>query len=441
VRSRIVVLTVLAAVLAISLFGVPLAVGVARYYQNDERAELVRLADATALAVADDVIHKRAPDSMPAVRPGSAVALYDSAGALVTGQGPTRLEPALATVTTGATATVDVGSDAVTAVAVTDDNDVVGIVRAATPRAEVFRRTVLTWLAMLGLGLVALGATWLVARRQARRLARPLERLSDAARLLGEGDFTARAGAAGVPEIDSVGHSLDITARRLGDVLARERAFSADASHQLRTPLAGFRLQLEAAAELPDPDPRALIDAGLAATDRLERTISDLLTLARDTGAVIEFVPLTTLLDEIREGWDEILAAQGRALRLDVEPDVAATQVSAPAIRQVLSVLLDNAAQHGLGTVTVTARDAGGVLALDIIDQGPGIVGDVDVFERRGAAAAGHGIGLALARSLAEAEGGRLRLSRPSPPTFTLLLPMRVVPDHVDATRPARPGR
>jgi len=92
-------------------------------------------------------------------------------------------------------------------------------------------------------------------------------------------------------------------------------------------------------------------------------------------------------------------------------------------VRQVLSVLLDNAAGHGSGTVTIEVRDAGDALAIDVSDQGSGItVRPEELFTRRAGRAAGHGIGLALARSLAEAEGGRLSLTRPVPPTFTLFI-------------------
>jgi signal transduction histidine kinase len=102
------------------------------------------------------------------------------------------------------------------------------------------------------------------------------------------------------------------------------------------------------------------------------------------------------------------------------------SDASAAAVRQILAVLVDNSVQHGAGTVTVTARDAGGALAVDVSDQGSGLAVPADqLFARRAPGASGHGIGLALARSLAEAEGGRLSVTRVAPPMFTLLVPAR----------------
>ena len=93
-------------------------------------------------------------------------------------------------------------------------------------------------------------------------------------------------------------------------------------------------------------------------------------------------------------------------------------------MRQVLTVLLDNAVIHGEGAVEVHTRDAGDAVAIEVADEGPGItVPGAELFVRRSHTAAGHGLGLALARRLAEAEGGHLRLARPAPPMFALLLP------------------
>jgi signal transduction histidine kinase len=428
VRKRIVAVSLLAAVLAITLFGVPLAVGVARYYLDDERAELERLADSVALTIAATLVRGEVPDHLPVTQESTSVALYRVDGTRQLGNGPPDLEDAVSGAAPDAVISADTPSELVLAVAVGDGSRVLGIVRAATPRAEVWQRTVVTWTGMTVLGVVAIVTTWAIARRQARRLAAPLEELTDAAHRLGSGDFTVRAARSGIDEIDSVGNSLDTTAHRLTDLLARERAFSADASHQLRTPLAGLRLQLESALDTPGADLRDSITAGLATTDRLERTIDDLLALARNSQPDGGIGPLGPLLAELEHDWHGLLAEQGRALRVDVRSDVAGFVVAAPVLRQIVTVLLDNALRHGRGAVSVAVRDAGNAVAVDVSDEGPGIEMDADPFRPRAEptpSANGHGIGLALARRLAEAEGGRLRLAQPAPPTFTLLLPTR----------------
>jgi signal transduction histidine kinase len=276
---------------------------------------------------------------------------------------------------------------------------------------------------MAGLAVLASGLTWLVARRMAARLAQPLEDLSRAAQVLGDGDFTVRTARTGIAEIDLVGASLDSTAQRLGETLERERAFSANASHQLRTPLAGLRLQLEAALQSPSADPRVAIRSAIESTDRLERTINDLLALARDNrGPHAAAADLEGLLAEVRIGWHGQLASAGRALRVSAR-GAPAPHASEAAIRQILNVLLDNAFTHGSGTVTVMARDAGETLAIDVTDEGTSLDDGDDPFARHTNCHNGHGIGLALARSLAEAEHGRLILGSAAPTCFTLLLP------------------
>jgi signal transduction histidine kinase len=314
----------------------------------------------------------------------------------------------------------DVGSDMVVAVPIMSHGELVGVVRAAASQSEVNLRTGAIWGLMLGLALAAVGVTWLLARRMAARLARPMEELSAAAKVLGDGDFTVRTSRTGIPEIDSVGASLDSTAQRVGDTLERERAFSADASHQLRTPLAGLRLQLEAALESP-ADPRPAIQSGIDAADRLERTVEDLLELARDTGSRSTTADLDRLLAEVRTTWQGPLAAQDRTLTVETQ-EAPAPQAAEAAIRQILNVLVDNAFKHGEGNVSVTARDAGDALAIDVSDEGAGVEPGREVFVRRQNGPNGHGIGLSLARSLAEADGGRLVLREGA--TFTLLLPV-----------------
>jgi signal transduction histidine kinase len=133
---------------------------------------------------------------------------------------------------------------------------------------------------------------------------------------------------------------------------------------------------------------------------------------------------VSPLLDQIRQRWNGPLAAAGRPLQIDTPNPLRRARISAPAAGQILDVLLDNAYRHGQGRVTVTVRDTSDIVAIDVANSGPAIVGDARaLFVRRSPAADGHGIGLALARSLAESAGGRLVLSRPDPPTFTLLAP------------------
>lgn len=423
-RRRMVTLAVLAAVLATTLFGIPLALVLATYYHDDEVSELERLADRAAIQIAADQVAGRPVDELPGAELGTTLALYSAGGTRLLGDGPPQADPVVRAALDGELSTTETGGRMVVAVPLTDDETVTGVVRASSASSEVLARIGRTLLLMLGLAGLAVTVAWLLARWQAGRLVAPLVAMSNTAEELGGGDFTVRAKRSGIPEIDSLAQSLDCTAQRLGTLVSRERSFSADASHQLRTPLTGLRLGLETAAEAADPRTRAAMQEAIKSADRLERTIDDLLALARDPAARSEPLALNELLEEIRTRWHATLAAQGRPLRITVAPDLPSATASTAAGRQVLTVLLENAEVHGAGAVTVNVRDAGGVLGIDVSDEGPGVDLPADELFLRGATTGDrHGIGLALARSLAEAEGGRLILARPAPPTFTLLLP------------------
>jgi signal transduction histidine kinase len=420
VRRRIVVLSVLAAVLATSLFGVPLAVGVAQYFLGDERTELERVADTAAITVAADLVRGDTDVQLPHAASDIVLGVYGEDGTLVTGTGPRNADLSVRAAGDGQLHSRDAAGLLVVAVPVVDAGDVTGVVRAASDYSSVRGRIGWTWALMLGLGALAVGATWLMARSQARKLAAPLEALSRTAQQLGGGNFSVRTARSGIPEIDSAGGSLNTTAERLGALIRRERAFSADASHQLRTPLTGLRLGLETALDTPEADLRAAVRTAIDSSDRLERTIEDLLSLAREPRRDGTPLDLDELTGDVAGTWRPVLATADRTLAVTVTPDVPATAAAPAAVRQILGVLLDNATRHGAGAVTLTVRDAGGALAFDVADEGPGLA-DGDPTLRPGATA---GRGLPLARSLAEAEGGRLRVSRPVPPVFTLLVPL-----------------
>jgi signal transduction histidine kinase len=433
-RRKIVTVMVVTAILAVGLFALPLAVLVAKYLIDDERAELTHAADLTALRATADLARSHPPAALRIAESDIAVTFYDRTGLRVFGEGPVTADSGVQSALSGARVTDgDSGRDFTVDVPVSDDGAIAGAVRATSSRTAAWLRILTAWLVMAALAGTTLGAVWFVARRQAGRLAAPLERLSAVAAGIGQGGLDSSP-ASGVPEIDDVAVSLFESAHRVERTLARERAFSADASHQLRTPLAGLRLQLETALEGPDTNLRPAITTAIAATDRLEQTITDLLALSRDTPTGDRELPLPTLLDELRHDHHDTLAAAGRRLNIVADPDLPAAAASVQAIRQVLGVLLDNALRHGQGTVTVSTRETAQAVALDIADEGRIDTPD-QLFVRRSPTAAGHGIGLALARSLTEAEGGRLLLSRQEPTTFTLLLPL------VPAREPDDSGR
>ncbi|HLU57462.1 MAG TPA: HAMP domain-containing sensor histidine kinase [Pseudonocardia sp.] len=424
-RTRIISVAVWAAVLAIALFGVPLAVAVHEYAMRVEQGELARVARNTAISVAGDVSDEERIRSIALPR-RLTVAVHGEDGEPLFGVWPragrAELDRALEGEATGTRA----GGEMVVSVPVTHEDDVIGAVRVSASDRPVLAGVALVWAGMIALAAVAVGAVWALAQGLAHRLTRPLEDLVVAAHRLGDGDFSVRTKRGGIPEIDSVGSALDHTAERLDDLVARERAFSAEASHQLRTPLAGLRMRLEAALESPGQDLEAAIVASLADADRLEATIEELLALARDGRCGrADPVDLRALLDELSAGWRDRLALHGRDLDVAIGPQVPAACASAAAVRQVLAVLVDNASTHGAGTVTVRVREAGDAVAIDVADGGPGL-DRPDVILADRAARNGHGLGLPLARRLAEAEGGRLELAQRSPPVFTLLLPPAV---------------
>ena len=410
VRTRILTSSVVAVVVAVLLFGVPLAFAVGRLFADEERSELERVAlrAAAELSAPDFVAGHRL--RLGHLDPSVRVAVYRPDGTKVVGRGPTRSDQAVrAAQRTGRVAD---GSDEgvlVVAVPVTAAEHVVGVTRAASTPGEVRGRVGGTWLAMTGLAVLAVLCATVLAAMAARRLARPLQELEKVAEDLGSGDLTSRASPSGVGEIDRTGQALNRTAQRLEDMLARERSFTSRASHQLRTPLTSLRLGLESALE-NDGDLHLAAREAIASADRLSRTVDDVLALARGVPEPGQQLDVAALLAGVQDRWQAPLAAAGRELVV-VELPHPRTAASAPAVRQILDVLLDNALRHGRGQVTVTARDGGGAVALDVADEGvlpPGRSLVPSRVEEATTPPGGQRLGLRMAASLAEGLGGRL---------------------------------
>jgi signal transduction histidine kinase len=213
---------------------------------------------------------------------------------------------------------------------------------------------------------------------------------------------------------------------RLTEMIDKERHFSANASHQLRTPLTGLQLGIEAALANPPADVRPVLLTAARQVRDLHRTVDEVLALARlglDQWLVAAPRPLSQVMDEVESRWHGALAAQGRPLLVKLEPDFPTITVPGTLVTQILNVLIDNAVRHGRGVVTLTAREIGDALAMDVTDEGSITMDAATLFDRGTSGDEGQGIGLALARSLAEASRGRLLLAQKSPATFTLLLP------------------
>jgi signal transduction histidine kinase len=223
-------------------------------------------------------------------------------------------------------------------------------------------------------------------------------------------------------EIRRLGETLNAMLDRLRSSYERERRFVADASHELRTPVAVIKAELESALRRApaDPELREPLAAAVEECDRLAQLAEDLLVLARSGDGALAVRPrrldAAELLEHVRTRFAARAAERGRALRADAVPGLA---LDADELRlsQALGNLVDNALRHGEGTITLIARQAGAAVELEVADEGagvpPGLAGRA--FERfaRGDEArtrGGAGLGLAIVRAIAEAHGGTAEL-------------------------------
>ncbi len=419
---RILGIAVLSTVLAVVLFGAPLAYVVRQLVVSDEHSELQRRALQAAVGVSPDFATSGDPVELVSAS-GADLSLYTPDGRRFAGSGPALADQAVRQALRGSSSIGDSGAELVAAVPVSANERVVAVVRAASPRSSVTIRVVEIWALMTVLALVAAGGALLLARRATKRLVRPVEALEHTAAALGGGNFAIRAGRSDIAEIDKAGAAMNRTAERLGDLVAHERAFTTHASHQLRTPLTALRLKLETALEEPEPQLRRAVADGVVAIDQLSRTIDDVLVAARPDARSATTLDLPALLGDVEARWAPLLSAAQRPLRVDVDA-APPTAARLPAVRQIVEILVDNAYRHGRGAVKLIAREASGALAIDIIDEGDGEAAQLSE------PAGGHGHGLPMARQLAAAEGGRIVAASGTAGTrFTLLLPARAAAD------------
>ncbi len=309
-----------------------------------------------------------------------------------------------------------------TAVPVASGGRTIGAVRVTESVDAVQREQRNDVLALIGVGLVALLLGLVVAWLLAGSLANPLRGLARAARRVAGGDLDARAKVEGSAEQQEVATAFNDMTGQMATTLRGQRDFVANASHQLRTPLTGLRLRLEAAAlKSRDPEVERELAAAEHETERLARLLSELLTLA-GSGERPEPQPLDVgeLVDAACLRW------QGPAERSEHELVVESVPpATVAASGEDLAAILDNLTENALNysppgtTVTLTWASSGGTVRLAVLDQGPGLDPDESerVFERfyRGSAsangAAGTGLGLAVVEALAARWGGEVTLA------------------------------
>jgi len=306
-----------------------------------------------------------------------------------------------------------------TAVPVYNENrEIVGAVRITQSAAPISASVRRVRLGLAAIGGAALLAGLLLAFGLAGSLSRPLTRLAGAARRLGSGDLATRAeDVKGASEIEDLGHSFDEMADRLERTVQAQRSFVANASHQLRTPLTGMKLRIEAAtASATDEDQRRQLEAAEHEVDRLSEIVDRLLAISREIeeGHPTE-VDLGDVVARAITRWD------ARAKRLDstllARGEGAVAQGNPTDLDQIVDNLLDNAISYAHGEITIESGRENGRAFVAVQDRGPGIVArDLDrVTERfyrgQGVASGGSGLGLAIARELAEKWGGDLQVS------------------------------
>ena len=342
------------------------------------------------------------------------------------------------------------------AVPIASNGQVHGAVRVTFSTEQIterWRRYVLT---LLGVAAVCMVAAASMGVFFARWVTRPLRRLEEAALSLGAGQLDVRASVDdGPPEVRELAAKFNSMATEIDELVRAQQAFVADASHQLRSPLAALRLRIEnVQSDLADDasdEVRTDLGAALTETARLSRIIDGLLALARAdrTGEATALaradLDVQTLFDDRLTAWQAY--ATDRGVDLAVTPSDLHVLAGHDRVVQVLDNLVANAIEatagrdgarvHLLARPTDFAdepdRSANGYVDLHVVDNGPGMPPEqrahaFDRFwqapaspsdggasartaRRGGGATSGSGLGLAIARKLAVADGGELVLA------------------------------
>ncbi|GAB2781568.1 HAMP domain-containing sensor histidine kinase [Streptomyces chlorus] len=317
----------------------------------------------------------------------------------------------------------------------------VAAVRITLPTDTVHARVHQVWLLLALVGLAVLAVVAGVGFAIARWAGRPIRELEQATLQLAGGSLAGGPVTVtnGPPEVRSLAAAFNQTAARLEHLLASQRAFAGEASHELKTPLAALRLRLDNLEPAVADHGRGSLAAAQTETDRLARMVEGLLAMARleEKAARREPVDVARVCAERHRTWAPAFQDHGVLLRLTGDR-VGPVRALPGAVEQILDNLLSNALRHSPPGTTVslqlrhradryradrrrTASDGRASWAeLHVSDEGPGMTEEqrrraFDRFWRApDAPKGGTGLGLALVQRLAHASGGDVTL-RPAP--------------------------
>jgi signal transduction histidine kinase len=308
------------------------------------------------------------------------------------------------------------------------DGEVRGAVVTVSPTEAVRAHALRVWTLLAAAGVLALALGVLLALPVVRWILRPVRRLDEgtgrvATAVLAGGTAAPVSDGSGPPELRRLSASFDRMAETVTQALSAQRAFVADASHQLRNPLTALRLRLSNLDGHVDTAAADDHGAALEEAERLSTLLDGLLALARSERATpAETVDVDLAVSDRLDAWRAL--AEHTGLRL-VRAGPAGLAVTAPpgAIETMLDAVLDNAVKFSQagGSITVGTAVADGHVEISVRDTGPGLAPEeleraTDRFWRSPAQSnvEGCGLGLAIAARTAELAGGELRLECPS---------------------------
>ena len=275
----------------------------------------------------------------------------------------------------------------------------------------------------LGVLFVAsLGVGWVVAGR----VLRPIGRITSVARDIQATDLSRRIELPGPEdELKQLADTFDAMLARLGAAFAAQRQFTADASHELRNPLAIIRTNVDVALADPHADPDDLRHTMIVvkrASDRMARLVDDLLALARRQEPTLEYEPVDLGVAVTEASDDFVVPAAARQIVLDraIAPGVV-VMGDRDALKRAVANLLDNAVRLAPAgsRIRLATGSEGDRAWIAVADEGPGISPEDQphVFDRfwradkaRSRADGGSGLGLAIVRQIIESHGGEVRL-------------------------------